>query len=75
MILQSFLKKLGGRVTEARKTRALLQREAADGSGISYRYYQDIEAGKANITIATLVQLAKFFCIHPCDLLPSKTEL
>lgn len=72
MTMEAFLKKTGKNVTAVRKSQSLLQREAAEQSGISYRYYQSIETGKANITISTLFRLARFYRVHPCDLLPDK---
>lgn len=74
MTLDVFLKKVGGKVRAARKSQALNQREAATSARISYRYYQRIEAGKANITMATLIRLAQLYKIHPCDLLPTKFD-
>ena len=68
------LKKIGQNVAKFRKARPLSQKDAADQAGISYRYYQGIESGAANITMVTLVKLAHFLGVHPCDLLPSKFD-
>ena len=74
-LLNTFLKKVGSKIRAARKSQPLSQREVAKRARISYRYYQRIEAGKANITMATLIRLAYFYKIHPCDLLPTKIDL
>jgi transcriptional regulator with XRE-family HTH domain len=73
MTLDAFLQSVGKAIAAARKNGSLKQTEAAERCGISYRYYQSIEAGKANITIRTLFRLAQCLSIHPLDLLPSRT--
>lgn len=75
MSFDQFLKQLGAKVAAARKSLSLRQRDAAEKAGISYRYYQSIETGRANVTIATICRLAGTYGVHPCDLLPSRTEL
>jgi transcriptional regulator with XRE-family HTH domain len=74
MTIEVFLKILGKRVADARKNVALKQKDAAEACGISYRYYQSIEAGRANITIRTLFRLAQSLSTHPIDLLPTAAE-
>lgn len=69
MLLENFLKSIGENVARYRKSVALKQTEAAAQAGFSYRYYQKIESGGANMTLATLYRLAKFFDTHPADLL------
>ena len=65
------LKQIGRNLASLRKARAILQTEAARLSGISYRYYQRIEGGRANMTLSTLFKLAKFYHVNPRDLFPS----
>lgn len=74
MTLDTFLQTVGKAIATARKNDSLRQTDAAERCGISYRYYQSIEAGKANITIRTLFRLAQCLSIHPLDLLPNKTD-
>lgn len=74
MTLEIFLKYIGTRTAQLRKTHSLTQRDASERSQISYRYFQRIESGRANITIATLFKLSRLFNINICDLLPSKGE-
>jgi transcriptional regulator with XRE-family HTH domain len=73
MNLNSFLRELGANIAYYRKAAFLNQLETASRTGMSYRYYQKIEAGGANITFATLLRIAKFFGVHPRDLLPDRT--
>lgn len=54
------LKKLGKSIRKMRLKHGMTQDELED-HGISYKYYQDIEAGKANISYGTLVKLSKAF--------------
>jgi len=70
--MENFLKALGRNVNRWRKTRGLTQEEAAKQSEISYRYFQKIESGAANMTVGTLFRVVKLLDVHVCDLLPEK---
>lgn len=74
MTLEGFLKVSGKKIAGFRKAQSLHQKEAAQRVGISYRYYQSIETGRANITLSTLLRLAEFYKIHPCEIMPEKLE-
>ena len=74
MQLQLFLKSLGKNVSKARKDRKLTQVETASLARISYRYLQRIEAGRVNMTLSTLLRLARPLAVHPCELLPNTSE-
>lgn len=69
MNLDLFLKTIGRNLALCRKDKSILQTQAADQSGISYRYYQTIESGKANMTLSTLLRLAQYYDVHPCKLM------
>jgi transcriptional regulator with XRE-family HTH domain len=71
MAFESFLRKVGQNITALRKSKWLKQKETAEQTRISYRYYQRIEAGAANLTLSTLFRLAKFFDVSPVKLLSS----
>lgn len=68
MAFEKFLKKVGRNIAQHRKSRALNQRDAAEQSEISYRYFQTIESGSANVTLATLFKLSKILNVKVCDL-------
>jgi XRE family aerobic/anaerobic benzoate catabolism transcriptional regulator len=53
------LKRLGGRVRALRSERSWTRRQLAEGSGLSERFMADLEAGKANISVVNLSQLAE----------------
>lgn len=50
-----------------RKARGLRQ-EDMEKFGLSYKYYQRIEAGKVNVTLKTLEKIAKAFGVDPTGL-------
>lgn len=74
MTLEQFLKSIGQRIAAFRRREGLLQKDAANQSGVSYRYYQNIETGRANITMGTLFKLARFYRRDPVELLPVNTH-
>lgn len=59
-------KLIGNRIREVR-TRKGLRQEDMENFGLNYRYYQDIETGKANLTLATIEKIARAFEIEPED--------
>ena len=52
---------LAGNVRRLREKLHWTQEQAADAIGIVPRHYQKIEAGDVNVTVATLVRVAKAF--------------
>jgi len=52
---------LAGTVRRLREKSGWTQEQAADAIGIAPRHYQKIEAGDVNVTVATLVSVAKAF--------------
>jgi len=58
---------IGNRFREIRKEKGLKQ-EDMESFGISYRYYQKIEAGKANLTLNTIEKIARALKIDPREL-------
>lgn len=73
MKIELLLEMIGKNVAGYRKAKPLSQRRCANLVGISYRYFQSIESGKANITMSTLSRLAEFFDVHPRDFFPEKS--
>ena len=64
-----FFKKLGLRLRELRNQRGLTLEETEELGVKSWKHLQRIEAGDANITMATLIQVAKIYRVHPSDVL------
>lgn len=52
---------LAGNVRRLRENAGWTQEQAADAMEIATRHYQKIEAGDVNVTVATLVRVAKAF--------------
>ncbi len=59
---------IGNRIKELRKAQGLRQEDMAR-FGISYKYYQRIEAGKVNITLKTLEKIAEALGVNVAELL------
>ncbi len=73
MTFEAFLKGVGQNIAKYRKLKPATQRDVANEAGISYRYYQSIESGAANITMFTMFRLATHLGIKPIDLIPTTT--
>jgi transcriptional regulator with XRE-family HTH domain len=58
---------VGRRLREIRLAQGLRQ-EDMQGKGISYKYYQRIEAGKVNLTLRSLEKLTSALGIKALDL-------
>ncbi|MBT4762688.1 MAG: response regulator [Bdellovibrionaceae bacterium] len=63
-----FLKRFGGKLKDSRKSMELTQLDASGSLGMNYRHYQDIEGGKVNLKLETLVKLVKFYNIE-CEII------
>jgi XRE family aerobic/anaerobic benzoate catabolism transcriptional regulator len=63
------LELVGRRVREARAGRAWTLRELAERSGVSMRFLVQLEAGRANISVRRLAEVARAFDIAPAALL------
>lgn len=67
MDLDVYKKKVGDNIRAARKKRELTQ-EDMQKYGFNWRHYQEIEAGRINITIETLARLSKIFKVEVSEL-------
>jgi transcriptional regulator with XRE-family HTH domain len=56
-----YLKAVGSNIRKARIRAGLRQVDVTENCGLTYRHYQNIEAGKINLTILTLCRLALAF--------------
>lgn len=61
MDFQSCLKNLGRNLKAARIRAGFKQRDVEDQIGLTYRHYQEIEAGRINLTLETLYRLARLY--------------
>jgi transcriptional regulator with XRE-family HTH domain len=62
-------RKVGKRVARLRAGRELTQQEFAERAGLDYKYVQRIEGGKVNVSLATLLRLAKALRVRLPELL------
>jgi len=71
------VEQLLNRLRELRLGKGLTQEEFAERSGISYKYYQAVEAGrKRDLRLSTLVRLAAAHGLEPWQLLaPGQTAI
>ena len=67
-IQESLLQDFGSRLRQMRKMRRLRQPDMAS-FGLSYKYYQRIEAGQVNPTLITMHRLASAFDVTVYDLI------
>ena len=58
---------IGNRIREARKAKGLRQ-EDMEGLGISYKYFQTVENGRANPTLKTIQKIAGALGIEAIEL-------
>jgi DNA-binding Xre family transcriptional regulator len=68
MTLEQLLKSVGTRIAELRAKRNLTQKSLSDKTGVTYRYLQTIESGRANVTLGTLHRLAAFLHVRVPDI-------
>ena len=66
---QAFLKQIGSNLRQLRVRFGLTQVEASKKAGIPERRYQDIESGKANMTLRSLFRLSHLYKVKPKQLL------
>lgn len=64
-----FYRRLGLRLRELRVMRNLTLEETEELGVKSWKHLQRIESGDANITMQTLLLLAKIYRVHPADVL------
>ena len=68
MQFKSYLRHLGRNIKAARTRCGLKQVEVYEGCGLTYRHYQNIEAGKVNVTVETLYRLSQLYKVKVQDL-------
>jgi transcriptional regulator with XRE-family HTH domain len=69
MKLAAYLHTVGLTIKAARVRAGLRQIDVNERTGLTYRHYQNIEAGKVNVTVGTLCRLARLFKLSIKDLL------
>lgn len=62
------LKKVGLRIRELRNDRNWTLEQCEEHGWLNWRYLQEIESGKANVTVQTLVNLCNLFGVTVAEL-------
>ena len=57
---------IGKRIREIRRRKGLRQ-EDVEALGISYKYFQKVETGKANVTLKTIEKIASALKVDPTE--------
>jgi transcriptional regulator with XRE-family HTH domain len=69
------IKRLLARVKALREALGLSQEAFAERAGLTYKYYQHVEAGRRrDIRLSTVEKLAKACGLEPAELLDFKTD-
>ncbi len=71
---KEYLKALANNIKAKRNNKGFSQEKTAWLSGISYKFFQDIEGGKKDLTTYNLWKLCMALDISPNDILPSIRE-
>jgi len=66
---QDYRRFIGSHVRRLREFWAISQQDLADSIQTTTRYVQHIESGTVNVTVETLVRLAKRLSVEPAELL------
>lgn len=69
--VERLLRSIAANVRRHRARLGLTQEELGEATGLAYRYLQDIEAGRKNVTVDTIVRLARALRVPPVSLLQS----
>lgn len=64
MGLHTHLQQVGQNIRRARLRRGFRQIDVNERIGVNYRHYQNIEAGRVNLTIEMLCRLARLFQVR-----------
>src|SRR5947209_18490641 len=68
------LSQVGNRVRTRRTSMGWTLREIAERSGVSSRFLSDLEAGKGNISVSRLADVARALDVPLVSLLPSEEK-
>lgn len=71
--MRNELKLLGDRIRGFRKAKGLTQEKLAELADLHPTFVSEIETGKANYSIATLISISKALKVNPAELFLFKT--
>lgn len=73
--MDNIRKGLGKRIRALRKLKALTQEELGEKSGLSYKFVGEIERGKVNPSLDSLVRIANALDVKVGDLFPHDVDI
>ena len=66
---KKFIKRFGLRVRSMRSERHWTLEHCEEMGITNWRHLQEVELGKKNVSLSTIIRIAKLFKVHPSDLL------
>jgi DNA-binding XRE family transcriptional regulator len=66
--VEKALRRLGRQIRQLRRAAGLTQEAAAERARLDYKHYQSIESGNSNVTVASLIGIAKALRVKPAEL-------
>lgn len=72
--VEELQRRVGRRISELRRGHHLTQEVFAEALSVSVRYIQNVEQGRENLTLASLVRFAERLAVTPIDLLAAPSE-
>lgn len=72
--MASLHERIGKRLRELRRARALTQEQLAERSGLSHKFIGEIERAQANPTVATLGLLSQALGVEVCELFSAPSD-
>ncbi len=60
-------KKLGGRIRELRKAAGITQEELGERASLNYKFIGELERGRVNVSLDSLVKLASALGVTPAS--------
>ena len=66
--VEKALRRLGKQIRTLRRSAGLTQESAAERAKLDYKHYQAIESGSSNVTVASLIGIAKALKVKAADL-------
>ena len=67
--VEKSLRRLGRQIRTLRRSAGLTQEAAAERAKLDYKHYQAIESGSSNVTVASLVGIARALKVKLTELL------
>lgn len=72
--VDKYFREIGERISQARKSKCILQERLAEITGLSKLYIYKIEAGYNHITVRTLLKIAEALDVSIADILSDGPE-